>query len=383
MLTRLKRYAYAPVVALALCAVVLALAPAVADAQPTDRAVAAGSEQRVVVAPGDSLWSISARWLGPDATVRQVAAGVERIYALNRGRIGADPNLIFVGQRLALPSAVERRSPEPGSAASAAREREVGKADQKADQKAGLAPTRRASDAQPQLPSLPEPARAPAVPAVGSLASDGHSPSLAGSVAGQARSAFSGVVAAAGEVLPSGAEPERELLGGALIAISAVLAVILGLHVARVVAGPWYAERQARKRWVWETPRTNHASLPAFDSREDHGVAHAAAHAAIEDRHAPPNGSPQKAAKLALARGLRPHPPSRLSANGGASPDAFRAAAASRGIQSIRRARVLEARRPPRSRAKLAAGGPRPNKAGGVPVNRVQRARALRRKGGR
>jgi hypothetical protein len=215
---------------------------------------------------------------------------------------------------------------------------------------------------------------------VGSLASDdGHSPSLAAWVAGRARSAFSGAVAAAGEVLPSGVEPERKLLGGALIAISAVLAVILALHVARVVAGPWYVERQARKRWVWETRRTNYASHPAFDSREDHGVAHAA----IEDRHARPNGSPQKAAKLALARGLRPYPPSRLSANGGTSPDAFRDAAVSKGVQSIRRARVLEARRPPRSRAELAAGDPRPNKVRGVPVNRVQRARALRRKGAR
>jgi hypothetical protein len=375
VLTRLKRYAYAPVVALALWAAVLALSPAAANAQPTDGAAAGASGERVVVAPGDSLWSISARWLGSEATAQQVANGVERIYALNRDRIGADPNLLLVGQRLVLPSAVERRSPEPGSAASAAREREVGKA----DQKAGQAPTRRAPDAQPQLPALPELARATTVPAVGSLASDGHSPSLAGSVAGQARSAFSSVVAAAGEVLPGGAEPERKLLGGALIAISAVLAVILALQVARVVWGPRYAKRRAQKRWVWEANATNNVSRPAFDPREDHGVAHAA----IEDGPARPNGSPQKAAKLALARGLRPHPPSRLSANGGASPDALRSAAASRGIQSIRRARALEARRPPRSRTKLAAGGLRPGQARRMSPNRVQRARALRRKGGR
>ena len=379
-------YAYAPLVALALCAALLAAWPATADAQPTAAASAAKearATESVVAAPGDSLWSISARWLGPDATARQVANGVERIYALNRDRIGADPNLLLAGQRLALPSALERRAPEPGSSAGAAREREVGKADQKADQKAGQAPARQAPDAQRPLPALPELARATAVPAAGSLASDGRSPSPAETVAGRARSAFSTVVAAAGGLLPSGADPERKLLGGALIVVSSALALVLALHVARILWGPWYAERRAQKRWVREASRTNYAHRPAFDPREDHVVAHAVAHAAIDDRHARPNGDLQKAAKLALARGLRPHPPSRSSANGGALPGDFRDAAASVGVQSVRRARVLEARRPPLSRAKLAAGGSRPNRARRAPVNRAQRARALRRKGGR
>src|SRR5918997_5080057 len=219
-------YAYAPLVALALCAVLLAAWPATADAQPTAAAAAAKearATESVVVAPGDSLWSISARWLGPDATARQVANGVERIYALNRDLIGADPNLLLAGQMLALPSALERRAPEPGSSAGAAREREVGKADQKADQKAGQAPARQAPDAQRPLPALPELARATAVPAAGSLASDGHSPSLAETVAGRVRSALSTVVAAAGGVLPNGAEPGRKLLGGAFIVVSSVL----------------------------------------------------------------------------------------------------------------------------------------------------------------
>jgi LysM domain-containing protein len=380
-------YAYAPLVALALCAVLLAAWPATADAQPTAASETkdARATESVVVAPGDSLWSISARWLGPDATALQVANGVERIYALNRDRIGADPNLLLAGQRLALPSALERRAPEPGSSAGAAREREVGKADQKADQKAGQAPARQAPDAQRPLPALPELARATAVPAAGSLASDERSPSLAEkTVAGRARSAFSTVVAAAGGLLPSGADPERKLLGGALIVVSSALALVLALHVARIMWGPWYAERRAQKRWVREASRTNYAHRPAFDPREDHVVAHAVAHAAIdEDRHARPNGDLQKAAKLALARGLRPHPPSRHSANGGALPGDFRDAAASVGVRSVRRARVLEARRPPLSRAKRAAGGPRPNRARRAPVNRAQRARALRRKGGK
>jgi hypothetical protein len=57
----------------------------------------------VVVAPGDSLWSISAQRLGRGATAQQVARGVEQIYALNKDQIGPDPNLLIAGQRLSLP----------------------------------------------------------------------------------------------------------------------------------------------------------------------------------------------------------------------------------------------------------------------------------------
>ena len=72
MLTGLNRYVYASIAALALWAVVLVISPAMANAQATyqtqdqqetnreDRA-----SEPVVVAPGDSLWSISAKWLGP------------------------------------------------------------------------------------------------------------------------------------------------------------------------------------------------------------------------------------------------------------------------------------------------------------------------------
>jgi LysM domain len=176
--TRLKQYAYVPIAALALWAVLLAASPAAANAQespspskdprPTEGAVA-GAE-RVVVAPGDSLWSISAQWLGPDATTRQITDGVERIYVLNRDRIGTDPNLLFAGQRLVLPPA-ERRTPERASAVS---KREVGKTDGKADQNV------RQAAARTEPAPLPELAQAAPVPAVGSLTStDAHSPSLA------------------------------------------------------------------------------------------------------------------------------------------------------------------------------------------------------------
>jgi LysM repeat protein len=109
LFTRLKRYAYAPIAALALWAVLLAAWPATANAQETSPAKDpqvtkhdAGAAERVVVAPGDCLWSISERQLGPNATPQQIASEVERIYALNRDQI-TDPNLIFAGQRLLLP----------------------------------------------------------------------------------------------------------------------------------------------------------------------------------------------------------------------------------------------------------------------------------------
>lgn len=57
----------------------------------------------VVVRRGDSLWSITARHLGPDATAVQVAREWPRWYAANRAVIGADPELLRPGQRLVPP----------------------------------------------------------------------------------------------------------------------------------------------------------------------------------------------------------------------------------------------------------------------------------------
>ena len=56
-----------------------------------------------VVAPGDCLWSIAARVLGPRADDRSIDAGWRRIYAANRAAVGEDPNLIHVGLALQLP----------------------------------------------------------------------------------------------------------------------------------------------------------------------------------------------------------------------------------------------------------------------------------------
>jgi LysM repeat protein len=54
----------------------------------------------LVVESGDSLWSISEEQIGPGATPEQIAYEVERIYEVNRERIGEDPNLIFPGQQI-------------------------------------------------------------------------------------------------------------------------------------------------------------------------------------------------------------------------------------------------------------------------------------------
>lgn len=57
----------------------------------------------VRVAPGDSLWAIARRALGPTATPADVAAYGRRIHAVNRSTIGPDPDLIHPDQQLRLP----------------------------------------------------------------------------------------------------------------------------------------------------------------------------------------------------------------------------------------------------------------------------------------
>ena len=65
--------------------------------------------EEIVVRPGDSLWTLTARRLGPGASGAQVAAAWPRLYAANRAAIGADPNLIHPGQRLVPPAPDTRR----------------------------------------------------------------------------------------------------------------------------------------------------------------------------------------------------------------------------------------------------------------------------------
>jgi nucleoid-associated protein YgaU len=64
----------------------------------------------VVVQRGDSLWGIAARQLGPSASNAAIATAWHEWYAANRHVVGADPNLIYPGQRLTAPAATSQRS---------------------------------------------------------------------------------------------------------------------------------------------------------------------------------------------------------------------------------------------------------------------------------
>jgi hypothetical protein len=67
-----------------------------------DRAEAVRDEV-VVVRAGDTLWALAERSLPSAADDGAVTARWHLIYALNRDRIGPDPDLIQPGQRLRLP----------------------------------------------------------------------------------------------------------------------------------------------------------------------------------------------------------------------------------------------------------------------------------------
>jgi LysM domain len=56
-----------------------------------------------VVEAGESLWSIARRLLGPDASPGRIAREVDRLWELNRDRIGTgDPDMLMVGVKLRL-----------------------------------------------------------------------------------------------------------------------------------------------------------------------------------------------------------------------------------------------------------------------------------------
>ncbi len=79
------------------------------DAEGLDllsRAPAAGHvvDEGVVVRRGDSLWSITGRYLGPSATADEIAREWPRWHEANRDVIGDDPDLIRPGQVLHPPA---------------------------------------------------------------------------------------------------------------------------------------------------------------------------------------------------------------------------------------------------------------------------------------
>jgi hypothetical protein len=139
--TSLKRYVGIVVAGVALILAILVILPGKAEAQqaeqnnpveengapaaspqPAPEPSTPSSSTRWVVDPGESLWSISQEHIGPGATPQQIAYEVERIFELNRDRIGDNPNLIFPGQEFLLPPVVVEpaASEELGTSGSAA-----------------------------------------------------------------------------------------------------------------------------------------------------------------------------------------------------------------------------------------------------------------------
>jgi hypothetical protein len=125
--TSLKRLVGIMVAGVALSLAILAMLPGLAEAQkaeaqdtngasteaeqnhtdqkgaPAASSLALEPSRRLVVEPGDSLWSISEEQIGSGAPPQQIAYEVERIFELNREQIGDNPNLILVGQELLVP----------------------------------------------------------------------------------------------------------------------------------------------------------------------------------------------------------------------------------------------------------------------------------------
>ncbi|NJC22931.1 hypothetical protein BJ994_002007 [Arthrobacter pigmenti] len=71
-----------------------------------DRAAApsATNTAEVIVQPGDSLWSIAAKHLGPTASEAEVAKAWPRWFAANKQVIGEQPDLLLPGQVLYAPT---------------------------------------------------------------------------------------------------------------------------------------------------------------------------------------------------------------------------------------------------------------------------------------
>lgn len=98
----------------ALAAGTAPLPPVAATTSPLDwpgiraASVITTQPRQLLVRPGDTLWSLTARVLGPGASTSDVSATWPLLYAANRAVVGADPDLIRPGMRLSLPRLEER-----------------------------------------------------------------------------------------------------------------------------------------------------------------------------------------------------------------------------------------------------------------------------------
>ena len=263
MLANAKGHVYAPLAVLALWMALLIAPPAVAEAQEMDPTKAApgrtkaadtvappggGDDLTVQVRPGDSLWSISQERLGPNAREGRIVQEAARIYALNRGRIGGDPNLIFPGQRLLVPPAPRT----PVSAREAAAERAPRPAERSGFERRG-APAR---DVAPETVSrgarspnvgpaaLPDPPKAGVAPEAGSLVAEEVSPPSAVSSAMGAVTAIADRVAAVAGSLAEVRYDGRRLLGLGCFTMAFLAAIGLVVRAARATR----ERRRVRRR---------------------------------------------------------------------------------------------------------------------------------------
>jgi LysM repeat protein len=304
LFTRLERYVCAALVTLALWATVLVAVPAVAQAQektPNKANTLAAEQHVVVVDPGDSLWSISSEELRPNATPQQIAAGAERIYALNREQIGPDPNLIFPGQRLLVPSSASGRSAgtEP-PARKAAEAASVGdEAGRQAKHETLGAPRQTAAevrgedrvapDAASNPVPLPDAARAAPVPAARQNTAEEPPRSPGESFVDKARTAVVDATSALVGLFPSGEGYEghtwRELLGAALLAVSSVACVL----TFALLLAPERARRSLQEAWWPEVYAQERVyERDSFDPYPDEGLENgrSGAHARTNGAHA-------------------------------------------------------------------------------------------------
>ena len=265
-----------------LSALVLALLPTVAEAKEPAKTPDARGAERVVVRPGDSLWSISSDLLGPNASTREIAEEAERIYALNRDLIGGDSNLIFANQELSL--SPEASQPAAGPTARAARDEAGGARTASADRASQGGIARPAgeggevSQARADLLALPDVA-AP-VPAVRSLASQDAARSPAASVWSYVRSTYSSAVTALGDysLAELRANVNRQQLGMGIIALTLLVAGVMAWKLpmkrSTVDVAAWGIPSGHYGSYAYSEPLDSfghvlQASAEATDRRED------------------------------------------------------------------------------------------------------------------
>jgi hypothetical protein len=119
-----RRHVWGSVTGVALAAATLLVLSGVAEAQGTDSVVSdtrnanqnigvtvpvgpSEDDTRLVVRPGDSLWTIAGDRLQPDASPEQIGYEIERIVELNRNLLGSNPDMILPGQELLLAPVAE------------------------------------------------------------------------------------------------------------------------------------------------------------------------------------------------------------------------------------------------------------------------------------